>query len=1284
MAALRQVSWGLILIVLATFAGCSGSGTEESGPVTVTLSGRVVDSRGNLVSGATIIIDGQPVDVQTNVDGAFSMEIEAGDHELTITMGSDVIAVIPVSLSEGGSNDLGEIAPTASYYPWYEDSDEDGYGNSDVITNDENQPLGYVINRDDCDDTAAAIYPGAAEVCDGFDNNCNADIDEGVLLAFYQDADTDGYGNQSTELLSCSAPVGYVADSNDCDDSNAAVNPGATEICNSVDDNCDTAVDEGLLLSFYQDSDTDGFGNWLVQTQSCSAPGGYVSDDTDCDDSAASIYPGAPEICNDVDDNCNAQIDEGVTSTFYRDADEDNYGSAVNSIAACASPTGYLTDNTDCDDTEPGLNPETVWYPDRDRDNYPINSNSLMQCLSPVGSNVPNYLTTVFDCDDNDPLVNPGNLEILGNSIDDDCNSGTPDTAAVYNMSDLQGDWKLYGVNAGDYTNDEWNGWMQGSVSFDDKGQLIDYVLEYDDGFIETDPDISFIRIDSEGIVTLAGDPMFHGAISQDKDMIVATYTDIEGGYTMLILQKAVVAVTLADFKGLWNTNAIVAGDDPSWSGWFRGTVDVLDTGTVNFSLDRSDNDQDAGSVRHEINSDGDLENHWNLRSVSVDRQLAVGRADYEDGFGLEVLSKSGGAFAPGNLEGDWSFHVLSAGDEPEINGWAHGMMHFDNIGAGTINYQASSDPTSALSLGTLSVDSAGKILSSTIQTFAATLSNNKDTIVATFTNRSGGASMMIALRRDPAPLGITTEETISASAIISPAVGGALQVTASDGTRFDLTIPPDAIESDQDVLIKMTPISGLSDLPISGNFLGAVQLAPEGMQLSSAGSLTVNLPTSVPITDLLAYGFQGSGSQFHFVPLLPDAGTTSASSFNIPVWHFSVNGGGTGNSGDAGSIPSGPIRDGDYYESLLTSAVMEERDGDFGSILDDWYTLWVWGEHVSVAGTPSEVERALREYLRWSGKTQLLGVEDRFQPKNFSDVDSKFLSVIDDTLRNLDLACSIYEPGSRPQYNDPCVYGRRLLNEAILWINLSAKLADHEFSTVAYVDPGISGFCRGIATQLWYTAELMPRGMILPLAGTGSFQAELRDRGGNLLDEIWHSSDSTVAPVSNGGVSGESRGVATISVADPLECRAAGAFVKVDPSGPYIISVEGRANDNCHYNEPPDFVPIPDVLRPESATLTFNPLGNSEQIFTLDWSGLPNGMRMSGTSSSSTEVTISGDVDKTISAEHFLRFSQSCNLEFSRLGFDGSCEFGKLEFINVPTPIDQCKGKYWISGVRF
>ncbi len=96
---------------------------------------------------------------------------------------------------------------------------------------------------DDCDDTDPSVYPSASEVCDGVDNDCDGTVDEDDAIdakTWYQDADSDGYGNASVTDIDCYQPTGYVADDSDCDDSLAEVHPGAEEICgDGVKNDCD-------------------------------------------------------------------------------------------------------------------------------------------------------------------------------------------------------------------------------------------------------------------------------------------------------------------------------------------------------------------------------------------------------------------------------------------------------------------------------------------------------------------------------------------------------------------------------------------------------------------------------------------------------------------------------------------------------------------------------------------------------------------------------------------------------------------------------------------------------------------------------------------------------------------------------------------------------------------------------------------------------------------------------------------------------------------------------------
>ncbi|MEO6611997.1 MAG: MopE-related protein [Chitinophagaceae bacterium] len=240
---------------------------------------------------------------------------------------------------------------------FYRDADTDGYGNAAVSTQACTAPAGYVSNSTDCNDANIAIHPGATELCNGVDDDCDGLIDEGAQTTFYRDADTDGYGNAALSTQACTAPAGYVSNSTDCNDANIAIHPGATEVCNGVDDDCDGSIDEGVKTTYYRDADTDGYGNAANTTQACTVPAGYVTNSTDCNDANAAVHPGAIEVCNGVDDDCDGSIDEGVKTTFYRDADTDGYGNAAVTTQACTLPAGYVSNSTDCNDANAAVNP---------------------------------------------------------------------------------------------------------------------------------------------------------------------------------------------------------------------------------------------------------------------------------------------------------------------------------------------------------------------------------------------------------------------------------------------------------------------------------------------------------------------------------------------------------------------------------------------------------------------------------------------------------------------------------------------------------------------------------------------------------------------------------------------------------------------------------------------------------------------------------------------------------------------------------------------------------------
>jgi hypothetical protein len=167
---------------------------------------------------------------------------------------------------------------------------------------------------------------------------------------------------------------GYLAGENpltqDCDDTRADVFPDADEYCDLVDNDCDTLVDERTSVdapTWYFDRDRDGFGDPNRPTVACEAPYGYVAPQVgadgvgvlDCDDTEASIYPGAAEACNGLDDDCDAVTDDAAVDAppWYADADGDGWGDPADALFDCYSLVGRVADASDCNDAESDVHP---------------------------------------------------------------------------------------------------------------------------------------------------------------------------------------------------------------------------------------------------------------------------------------------------------------------------------------------------------------------------------------------------------------------------------------------------------------------------------------------------------------------------------------------------------------------------------------------------------------------------------------------------------------------------------------------------------------------------------------------------------------------------------------------------------------------------------------------------------------------------------------------------------------------------------------------------------------
>jgi len=290
---------------------------------------------------------------------------------------------------------------------WYADFDGDGAGNPTYTTTSCETPSGYVDDDDDCDDLDATSYPGADELCDGADNDCDGSAE--TLDSYYLDQDGDGYGDARFTTQDCETPSGYTDNGDDCDDLAASAYPGADEVCDGIDNNCDGDTDGSDALdptTWYEDGDGDGYGDPDAATDACDAPSDHVADDQDCDDGDAAVSPDAEELCNSVDDDCNGETDEpGATDgdTYWEDLDGDGYGGLTGSITACSQPSGYGTDADDCDDFDFDVNPgasETCSGTDSDCDGS-VDEGAYGQDAACAGLSCQDIL-------DNDPTAGDG------------------------------------------------------------------------------------------------------------------------------------------------------------------------------------------------------------------------------------------------------------------------------------------------------------------------------------------------------------------------------------------------------------------------------------------------------------------------------------------------------------------------------------------------------------------------------------------------------------------------------------------------------------------------------------------------------------------------------------------------------------------------------------------------------------------------------------------------------------------------------------------------------------
>jgi hypothetical protein len=235
-----------------------------------------------------------------------------------------------------------------------------------------------------------------------------------------------------------------------------------------------------------------------------------------------------------------------------------------------------------------------------------------------------------------------------------------------------------------------------------------------------------------------------------------------------------------------------------------------------------------------------------------------------------------------------------------------------------------------------------------------------------------------------PDPLSVT--RTLEQSRSVSQKIytfGGTMTATASDGTKFTLTLPQYALLNATD--ITLTPVASVGGSPLSNGLVGAAQIKPDGLELQKPGTLTIEPPSGSPIAQQTGFLFHGTGNDFHLYPL------DMKQKLTMELTHFSTPGVALATDAQRQTASDHPpARTRGQYEQVMSELVRSEREAqllgepgnpDFGAQLAQlilgYFDDIVRPELIAAQTDEDFARQAVADALSWARQAELLGLGD-------------------------------------------------------------------------------------------------------------------------------------------------------------------------------------------------------------------------------------------------------------------------------------------------------------------